>query len=98
MTYEDKMEAVARAEDTYDLLSHIAWTDSIKPKLDEQLKRYSDWLVSEALGAPLPVGLTREQIAGMAYGIKFISGVFEKILKDGEKALKDLNQVGLRLQ
>ena len=59
MNYTQRLESVAKAEDTYDLLNHIAWTDVIKPALDEQLKQWSAMLVAEALGTPNPAGLTR---------------------------------------
>lgn len=91
MTHNDKLLSVAQAEDTYDLLNHIAWTDVVKPKLEEQVRNMSKLLVSEALGTPLPGGYTREQVAGMCYGINYITSLLEKILTKGERALKDLN-------
>ena len=92
-----KLVAVAQAEDTYDLLQHIAWDTVIKPALDDEVKRMSSLLVAEALGTPLPGGLTREQVAGRCYGIQFISSLFEKVLRRGEKALEDLQASGLHL-
>lgn len=95
--YESNLISVAQAEDTFDLLNHIAWTDVIKPKLDAQVKQWSAMLVNEALGLPIPSGHTREQVAGMCYGINYISTVFERVLKDGEKALADLHKHGITL-
>lgn len=95
--HNEQLIAAAKAEDTYDLLCHIAWTDVIKPKLEEQVKRLSSQLVAEALGKPLPEGLTRERVAGMCYGIQYITSLFEKILKDGERAVKDLKDTGISL-
>ena len=92
-----KLVAVAQAEDTYDLLQHIAWDTVIKPALDDEVRRMSSLLVAEALGTPLPGGLTREQVAGRCYGIQFISSLFEKVLRRGEKALEDLQASGLHL-
>lgn len=89
--------AVAMAEDTYDLLSHIAWTDVIKPKLEEHEAKLGKLLVAEALGKPLPDGLTRERVAGMCYGVQYITTVLEKILRDGEAAVKNLNASGISL-
>ena len=97
MTHGDKLMAVAKAEDTYDLLQHIAWDKVIKPALDAEVKTYSQLLVLEALGNPLPGGLTREQVAGRCYGVQFISSLFEKILQRGEKALEDLQGTGLQI-
>ena len=92
-----QLVAVAMAEDTYDLMQHIAWEKVIKPKLDAEVKRMSSLLVSEALGSPLPGGLTREQLAGRCYGIQYISSLFEKILQRGEKALADLQGSGIHI-
>lgn len=97
MTHHDQLEAAAKAEDLYNLLNHIAWTDVIKPKLQQQVQLYSTILVNEALGAPLPIGKTREQIAGMAFGIKHICELFERILKDGERALEALQLDGIKI-
>lgn len=97
MDKSDQLVAVAKAEDTYDLLQHIAWERVVKPALDEDLKRLSSLLVSEALGTPLPAGWTREQVAGKCYGIQYISRLFEKILKEGERALVDLQASGLKI-
>lgn len=97
MDKSSQLVAVAKAEDTYDLTQHIAWDKIIKPALDLEIKRMSSMLVSEALGTPLPGGLSREQIAGKCYGIQYISHLFEKILKDGERALVDLQADGLKI-
>ena len=97
MDKSTQLVAVAKAEDTYDLLEHIAWEKVIKPALDQEIKRMSSLLVSEALGTPLPGGLTREMVAGKCYGVQYISRLFEKILKDGERALVDLQADGLHI-
>lgn len=93
MTHQEQLLAAAKAEDTYNLLNHIAWTDVIRPRLQGQVEIYSRMLVNEALGSPLPPGRTREQIAGMAFGINEICKLFEQILRDGERALAALNDV-----
>lgn len=97
MTKSDQLMAVAKAEDTYDLLQHIAWDKVIQPALEDEVKRLSSLLVSEALGTPLPGGLTREQVAGKCYGIQFMSHLFKQILTRGEKALQDLQATGLQI-
>ena len=97
MSNSTKLVAVAQAEDTYDLLQHIAWDRVIKPALDAEVKKYSQLLVLEALGNQMPGGLTREQVAGRCYGIQFVSSLFERILQKGEVALRDLQADGLKL-
>jgi len=98
MTHRDSLIAAAQAEDTQDLLQHIAWTDVIKPRLQSQVQAFSQILVNEAIGmTSLPVGKTREQIAGIAYGIQYVSNLMEKILKDGERALISLQSEGISL-
>lgn len=86
------------AVETDNLLSHIGWTDSIKPQLDKVMQQYSLLLVSEALGNPLPNGLTREKVAGMCYGINFISDLFKQILIKGDQAIRDLESQGIHLK
>ena len=95
---EDQLVAVAKAEDTYDLLRHIAWTDVIKPQLERELKTNSELLISDALGVPNALGgKTREQVAGMCYGITRMISLFESILTKGEKALASLRDAGIAL-
>jgi hypothetical protein len=99
MSYsEDSLTRVAQAEDTYDLLEHIAWTDVLRPKLIEARDQYSKALVNHLLGAPLQDGLTKEQLAGKIYGITFIISLIESILTRGERALADLKSIGISLQ
>jgi hypothetical protein len=97
MTHSDKLVAAAKAEDTYDLLQHIAWTDVLRPKLEAQVKIYTNILVQDALGTPIPDGKSREQIAGMCYGIGEIIKLVERVLREGEKALQDLSIEGIGL-
>ncbi len=96
-THQDLLVTAAQGEDTYDLLNHIAWTDVIKPKLQRTVQDYSAILVNEALGGPLPPGKTREQIAGAAFGINYIITLFERVLRDGEKALEELAAHGTQI-
>lgn len=97
MTHNDQLILAAKGEDTQDLLNHIAWTDVIKPRLRETVSQYTTILVNEALGGPLPPGKTREQVAGICYGINHTIKLLEKILQDGERAVKDLQDEGLSL-
>jgi hypothetical protein len=87
--------AVAQAEDVYDLLSHIAWTDVVKPRLDEEVRQLNTLIVSNMMGTPLPGTLTKEQLAMRAGGITYILSLFERILRQGEKALENLDAHGL---
>lgn len=89
--------SVAQAEDVYDLMNHIAWTDVIRPRLEKDIKNNTDLLISEALGTPIANGQTREQVAGMCYGIKHVISIFEEILRKGERAVAELNSAGISL-
>lgn len=97
MTHQEQLLAAAKAADTYDLLNHIAWTDVIRPRLESQVQQWSAMLVNEALGGGLPPGKTREQIAGMAYGVNHIIRLFEQIIREGERAVAALNADGTQL-
>lgn len=88
----------AQGEDTYDLLNHIAWTDIIKPKLDEARIVFTSQLVSATLRPQSDKAETREQIAGKLYGITYITAMFEKILKEGTNAREVLARENLFLQ
>lgn len=94
----------AKAEDTADLLNHIAWTDVIHPALQRERELYTKLLVSSTLGMPVrtasaggPVELTKEQLAGKIYGIDFITDLLEKILTKGDKAIAELHAQGIHL-
>jgi hypothetical protein len=97
MNHQEQLVAAAKAQDLYDLQQHIAWTDVLRPKLEAQVQQYSQLLVNEALGTSLPAGRTREQIAGMCYGISQIISIMERILKDGERALVMLGNEGISI-
>ena len=97
MSNESKLISVAQAEDTYDLLNHIAWTDVIKPRLHKLTETYSKLLVAHLLGQPLPGTLTKEQLAGRIYGIQEIISTFELVLTQGKRALDELEVAGLSL-
>ena len=96
--HSGKLVAVAQAEDTYDLLNHIAWTDVVRPRLEKEIANQSSILIAEALGTPIAGGRTREQVAGLCYGIKYLITLLESIMTRGEKALEELNAVGVSLK
>ena len=76
---------IAQAEDTQDLLNHIAWTDVVKPKLLKDKEIWEKTLVAHLLGAPLPEGQTKEQLAGKIYGINYTIEYLENILRTGTR-------------
>jgi hypothetical protein len=97
-------QAAQAAEETFDLLNHIAWTDRIKPELERTKSALQAQLTRSVLGMPLTVNVngqtmvvTKEQIAGQIYGIDFITQLFEKILTKGKSALEYLEQSGFHL-
>jgi hypothetical protein len=88
----------AYGEDTMDLLNHLAWTDIVKPRLEEARKTFTDQLVSVTLRPQAEGSETKEQIAGKLYGIMYITTIFEKILKEGANAREVLARENLFLQ
>lgn len=93
-----------KAEDLDNLLEHIAWSDTVKPKLLAERDRFTRLLVSSTLGVPVQtetaagaVTITREQLAGKIFGIDYILTLFEKILTRGELAATELKKLGLSL-
>lgn len=76
----------AQGIDTEDFLSHIAWTDVVKPRLELLQVQLTKKLVDNVL-TPTQLGAeSREQIAGRLYGINFIINEFEKIVREGRNA------------
>lgn len=93
-----------KAEDLSDLLSHIAWTDTVQPALLRERDQLTRALVSSTLGLPVQaktaegvVTVTREQLAGKIYGIDYILTMFEKLLRRGEVATKQLKELGINV-
>lgn len=100
MDIRKKEESIARAEDLRNLLDHIAWTDTIQPELDKLSTHYEALLVKSVLGEKLvvatpagPTVISSEQLAGRIQGIAFIKDLFDKILRNGVAAFKDLNNI-----
>ena len=88
----------AYGEDTMDLLNHLAWTDIVKPRLEEARLAFTNQLVSSTLRPQAADAETKEQIAGKLYGIMFITNIFEKILREGANAREVLAKENLFLQ
>jgi hypothetical protein len=99
-----KLLAAAKAEDVQDLLNHIAWTETIEPALIKQREVLSALLVQSTLGYPVEMNRTdgskitvsKEQLAGRISGINFITKFLEDLLKNGQAAMKSLNDIGIR--
>lgn len=96
-SHREEAIKAAQAEDLGDLLNHIAWTDVLRPRLQAASQQYQDLLVNSVLGAPLPPGMSREQIAGICNGIKYLTTLIEKVLRDGERAAKNLQFEGISI-
>lgn len=88
----------AYGEDTMDLLNHLAWTDIVRPRLEEARQAFTNQLVSATLKPQHADAETKEQIAGKLYGIAYVIQVFERILKEGADAKDVLARQNLFLQ
>ena len=101
MTNQDRLEAVAKADATAELLDHIGWTEVVLPKLLKTKDLYTTVLVQAVLSNKPPTmdgqETTREQLAGRVYGIEYVIKLFESILSKGEGALKALEAQGLSI-
>lgn len=94
---EQRLINVAQAEDTYDLLQHIAWTDVLKPRLEKEKSNALEQIGAYHLGTKLPEGISVEQIAGRAYGINYVIKLIEVVLSRGAKALDEIQSSGLNI-
>lgn len=90
MNTRELANLAAKAEDTQDLLNHIAWTDVVKPELLRRRDAYAKQLVNATLGQVLPEGQTREMIAGRILGIDDLISLLERILRDGHRAVEQI--------
>lgn len=94
---DNPLVTYAQAEDTKDLLNHIAWTDVIQPRLARLKANYGKMLVAHLLGQPLPGSLTKEQLAGRIYGIDEMERLFSRILESGQAAFTELEAQGIHV-
>lgn len=69
----------------------------LKPALIKRQQDISKALMTLVLGGPAPNSLSKEQLAGLMYGIDEVIRVIEKVLKDGEKALREIEAQGVHL-
>lgn len=98
-----KMEEAYKGQDTESLLNHIAWTDVILPKIQKERELYQSLLVQAVLGVEPTVKdvnghvhkISREHLAGRIAGLDYIMKLFERILRDGERAVEELRTFGI---
>lgn len=83
------LEKVAIAEDTVNLLEHIAWSDVIKPGFEAVIAKYKDILVKATMDSGLKIAPL--EIAARIYGLQWAMDQLETIVKDGERARKTLS-------
>jgi len=86
-----------QAQDTQDLLNHLAWEEVVLPKIRKARDQYTNVLVAMTLGAAVALPLTREQVAGRIHGLDFIVELMQKILKRGKEAENHLNAIGVSI-
>ena len=89
ITEKDALTA-AQGDDTMDLLDHIAWTDVIKPRLQEARNQLTTRLVNATLFATKGEEESREQIAGKLYGINWIENELKKVISAGRMSKERL--------
>lgn len=96
-------ERAAKGSDLREVLSSIAWDDVIRPEITKFKSTLNELLVNSVLGRSVlfrmadgtEMSLSKEQIAGQLYGLTFIEDLFERILRDGDKAVEVLRASGL---
>jgi len=90
----DPYTAINKADDVAMLLDSIGWKDVIQPELRRYRESLANRLMAAVLNGPvtMPDGsnLTKEQIAGIMYGVDWVEKLFLRILKDGASAFKHL--------
>ena len=97
MDNERRLQTVLEADEVADLLNHVGWIDVLKPALTKKRELYAGILVAAVLGKSGPKDLTKEQYAGLVFGLDETIKLVEDILKHGAKALKDLESQGFHL-
>jgi hypothetical protein len=97
MNNTQRVEAVGKADAVADLLSHIGWVDVLKPALERERATLATQLVAQVLGRPDDKGPTKEQLAGLIYGIDRMIKVVEGVLSRGTDALEALEAQGFHL-
>jgi len=99
MTTTQLHESAAMAEDLNDLLSHLAWTDVLKPAMLKSKSQIAQRLANAVLGtAGTNEACSAQQLAGMTYGIDLVISTIEGILRKGVTASESLRAVGFQLR
>ena len=93
-----RLKTVDNSFQVENLLDHLGWQSVVKPELMRRRNNYTATLVNAVLAGQLPDGITKEQIAGLIYGIDEIIKLFEKILENGAHALADLETQGFHIE
>ena len=100
-----KILAATKGKDLRDWLDHLAWTDVLRPAMEQERSFYQTILVNATLGADPSVKdsngvvhtITKEQLAGRIQGIDYVLTLIERILEKGEKALDELTEMGYNI-
>lgn len=87
-------KSIADADAVSNLINHIAWTDTLQPRMLALRERLVKQLVATVLGRPAleqvsqshAVPLTPEALAGRIAGIDHQVDLMEKILSEADKA------------
>jgi hypothetical protein len=88
-------QAVYDAETVRDLTEHIGWTEIILPRLIKAKENWQHAVNNALLGYKLVANGTEllpHQLAARVYGIEFIIGEIEAVLKKGESAAVRLEE------
>ena len=98
MTYQDLAVTAAQGIDTEDFLRHIAWTDVLKPRFEQERQVLTDRLVQSVLKPNDPTAESREQIAGKLWGLDHAVKLIEGTVKKGRLASAELAKSNIALQ
>lgn len=96
---------ISEADALANMLEHVAWQDTIQPHFEKLEKLLNDLLMKLVLGQPteqISVGgivvETKEQAAGLLFGLRTMRKMFENILAKGAKSLEILNNENIKRQ
>lgn len=88
---------MAKADAVAGFMHEVGWSEVIKPALLKERERISQLLVATVLSKDDPKGYSKEQLAGMIFGIDRVIKVFEDTIKRGATALEQLESQGFTL-
>lgn len=78
------LTSISQAEDVRNLLDHIAWRETIKPKLDDLRRQWGKALVAALLSDQPHQQAVR--LAARIEAFDFVEDFFTRILREGERA------------